>query len=96
MIAKNVIEETSLNGHGFLFTVFIVPKKDRVQRPVIITMAMAGNVKALGLGLLCPTYHLSLSTGEQEKAAVVDRSHACLDMFASRLTTQLKSSSTGD
>ena len=59
MIAKNAIEETSLNGHGFLFTVFITPKKDGVQRPVIITMGTAENVKALGLGLLCPTYHLN-------------------------------------
>ena len=32
---KNAIEETSLNGHGSLFTVFITPKKDGVQRPVI-------------------------------------------------------------
>ena len=29
MIAKNAIEETSLNGHGFLFTVFHCPQERR-------------------------------------------------------------------
>ena len=35
MITKNAIEETTPKGHGFLSTVFLVPKKDEGQRPVI-------------------------------------------------------------
>ena len=35
MITKNAIEETTHKGHGFLSTVFLVPKKDEGQRPVI-------------------------------------------------------------
>ena len=35
MITKSAIEETTPKGHGFLSTVFPVPKKDGGQRPVI-------------------------------------------------------------
>ena len=35
MLEKHAIEETAPSGHGFLSTVFLVPKKDGGQRPVI-------------------------------------------------------------
>ena len=35
MLEKHAIEETTPSGHGFLSTIFLVPKKDGGQRPVI-------------------------------------------------------------
>ena len=35
MLEKHAIEETTPRGHGFLSTIFLVPKKDGGQRPVI-------------------------------------------------------------
>jgi len=35
MRTKSTIEETTPKGHGFLSTVFLVPKKDGGQRAVI-------------------------------------------------------------
>ena len=35
MLTKSAIEETTPKGDGFLSTVFLVPKKDGGQRPVI-------------------------------------------------------------
>ena len=51
MMAKNAIEETSPKGHGFLSTVFLVPKKDGDQRPVI-------NIK--GLNKFVHTEHFKM------------------------------------
>ena len=33
MLEKHAIEETTPSGHGFLSTIFLVPKKDGGQRP---------------------------------------------------------------
>ena len=38
-----------------------------------ITMGTAENIKSVGLGLLCPTSPLILSTGEQDLASIVPR-----------------------
>ena len=35
MLEKHAIKETAPRGHGFLSTIFLVPKKDGGQRPVI-------------------------------------------------------------
>ena len=35
MLEKHAIEETTPRGHSFLSTIFLVPKKDGGQRPVI-------------------------------------------------------------
>lgn len=44
MLEKQAIEETTARGRGFISTIFLVPKKDGGQRPVINLKALNGFV----------------------------------------------------